>query len=60
MSLMTHNNGIANLRRLCRYTPGPTQFSHGHPVFSRDDKWVIFNSRIGTKENVAMAEVGSI
>ena len=60
MSLMTHGNGIATLRRLCRYNPGPTQFSHGHPVFSRDDKWVIFNSRIGTKENVAMAEVGSI
>lgn len=60
MALMTHGNGIANLRRLCRYNPGPTQFSHGHPVFSRDDKWVIFNSRIGTKENVAMAEVGSI
>lgn len=60
MSLMTHNNGMTNLRRLCRFQPGPTQYSHGHPVFSRDDKWVIFNSRIGTKENVAIAEVGSL
>jgi oligogalacturonide lyase len=60
MSLMTHNNGRESVRRLCRYQPGPTQFSHGHPVFSLDDKWVIFNSRLGTKENIAMAEVGSI
>lgn len=60
MSLMTHSNGVATLKRLCRYNPGPTQFSHGHPVFSRDDQWVVFNSRIGTKENVAMAEVGTV
>jgi len=60
MSLMTHNNGFAKVKRLCRYVPGPTQYSHGHPIFSHDDKWVLFNSRIGTKENVAMAEVGSI
>jgi oligogalacturonide lyase len=60
MSLMTHGNGIANVKRLCRYVPGPTQYSHGHPIFSHDDKWVLFNSRLGTKENVAMAEVGSV
>jgi oligogalacturonide lyase len=60
MSLMTHGNGDAKVRRLCRMVPGPTQYSHGHPVFSRDDKWVIFNSRIGTKENIAMAEVASV
>lgn len=60
MSLMTHGNGIANVRRLCRHTPGPTQESHGHPVFSPDDRWVLFNSRIGQKENIAMADVTSL
>jgi oligogalacturonide lyase len=60
MSLMTHGNGIAHTRRLCRHQPGPTQHSHGHPVFSPNDKWVIFNSRIGAKENIAMADVTSL
>ena len=60
MSLMTHRNGVASVRRLCGHTPGPTQYSHGHPVFSWDDKWVLFNSRIGTKENIAMADVTSL
>jgi oligogalacturonide lyase len=60
MSLMTHANGYAHLRRLCRYQPGPTQFSHGHPVFSRDDQWVLYNSRLGAKENIAMADVTSL
>jgi hypothetical protein len=60
MSLMTHGNGIAHLGRLCRHQPGPTQPSHGHPVFSPDDRWVIFNSRLGPKENIAMADVTSI
>jgi len=60
MSLMTHSNGRATVRRLCRYKPGDTQHSHGHPVFSLDDRWVLFNSRIGTRENVFMADVESI
>jgi oligogalacturonide lyase len=60
MSLMTHANGRAHVRRLCRYQPGDTQFSHGHPVFSLDDKWVLFNSRIGSRENIMMADVTSI
>jgi len=48
------------VRRLCRREPGDTQFSHGHPVFSHDDQWVIYNTRLGPKENIAMAEVTSI
>lgn len=60
MALMTHGNGLANLRRLCRYQPGPTQYSHGHPVFSPDDRWVVYNSRLGPKENICMADVTSI
>lgn len=60
MSLMTHANGVATLRRLCQHQPGPTQYSHGHPVFSRDDQWVLFNSRLGAKENIAMADVTSV
>lgn len=60
MSLMTHVNGVEQVRRLCRRQPGPTQYSHGHPVFSLDDQWVIYNSRIGSKENIAMADVTSL
>jgi len=60
MSLMTHENGSERVRRLCRREPGDTQFSHGHPVFSLDDQWVLYNSRIGPKENIAMADVTSI
>lgn len=60
MSLMKHANGLASVRRLCRRKPGETQHSHGHPVFSLDDRWVIFNSRIGDRENIFMADVESI
>jgi len=60
MSLMTHENGNEHVRRLCRREPGDTQFSHGHPVFSLDDQWVLYNSRIGPKENIAMAAVTSM
>jgi hypothetical protein len=60
MSLMTHSNGRANLRRLCRRVPGTTQHSHGHPVFSLDDRWVVYNSMIGKAHNVFMADVESL
>jgi oligogalacturonide lyase len=60
MSLMTHSNGRAHVRRLCRRVPGKTQYSHGHPVFSIDDKWVLYNSKIGDTHNVYMADVESI
>lgn len=60
MSLMTHVNGRGQVRRLCRRRIGDTQYSHGHPVFSRDDRWVLFNSRIGEKEGICMADVQSI
>ena len=60
MSLMTHENGRAHVRRLCRRVPGKTQSSHGHPVFSLDDQWVLYNSQIGETHNVYMADVTSI
>lgn len=60
MSLMRHSGGRASVKRLCRRKPGDTQHSHGHPVFSLDDRWVIFNSRIGNRENICMADVQSI
>jgi oligogalacturonide lyase len=60
MSLMRHANGRASVRRLCRRKPGETQHSHGHPAFSLDDRWVIFNSRIGERDNIFMADVDSI
>lgn len=60
ISLMTNSNGLAHVRRLCRRHPGPTEESHGHPVFSSDDRWVLFNSRIGERDNIFMADVESI
>ena len=60
MSLMTHANGLAAVRRLCRRKPANTQHSHGHPVFSLDDKWVLFNSRIGERDNIFIADVESV
>ncbi|MBC8876543.1 MAG: hypothetical protein H8E44_44510 [Planctomycetes bacterium] len=60
MSLMTHENGRAHVRRLCRRVPGSSQHSHGHPVFSLDDRWVLYNSKIGDTHNVYMADVESI
>jgi oligogalacturonide lyase len=60
MSLITHASGRAHVRRLCRRVPGKTQFSHGHPVFSLDDQWVLYNSKIGETHNVYMADVTSI
>ena len=60
MSLMTHANGRAHVRRLCRRVPGSDQHSHGHPVFSLDDRWVLYNSMIGQTHNVYMADVQSL
>ncbi|MHC4682166.1 MAG: hypothetical protein ACYTEK_26170, partial [Planctomycetota bacterium] len=60
MSLMTHANGRAHIRRLCRRVPGTTQHSHGHPIFSLDDKWVLYNSKIGDTHNICMTDVESI
>jgi oligogalacturonide lyase len=60
ISMMTHPNGRAAVRRLCRYQLGDTQHSHGHPVFSLQDRWVLFNSRIGARDNIFMAGVESI
>ncbi|HEY3939347.1 MAG TPA: oligogalacturonate lyase family protein [Bryobacteraceae bacterium] len=60
ISLMSHVNGKAQVRRLCRREPGETEESHGHPVFSLDDRWVLFNSRIGARDNIFMADVTSI
>ena len=60
MSLMTHANGRAQVRPLCRRVPGSDQHSHGHPVFSLDDCWVLYNSMIGQTHNVYMADVQSL
>jgi Tol biopolymer transport system component len=34
--------------------------SHGHPRFSPDDRWVIYNSDVEKSDNVYMADVGSV
>lgn len=40
--------------------PGSTQHSHGHPVFSLDDRWALYNSMISPAHNVYMADVHSL
>ena len=61
MSLMTHANGRAEVRRLCRHdTSWRQQIGHPHPIFSPDDRWVLFSSDAGGKCNVYMADVTSI
>jgi len=62
MALITHRGGGEEVRRLCKHgTSWKTQWSHPHAVFSRDDRWVVYNSDAGGgKCNVYMAEVGSL
>ena len=61
LSLMTHVNGRVQVRRLAWHgTSGRTQASHGHPSFSPDDRWVVYNSDVETCDNVYMADVHSI
>ncbi len=61
MSLMTHTNGRVEVRRLAWHgSSGLTQASHGHPSFSPDDRWVIYNSDAEKSDNVYMADVQSL
>jgi oligogalacturonide lyase len=61
MSLMTHVNGRVQVRRLAWHgSSGRTQASHGHPSFSLDDRWVIYNSDAEKCDNVYMADVQSL
>lgn len=61
MSLITHGNGPAAVRRLCQHNSSwKTQYSHPHPIFSPDDKWVLFNSDDQGRHNVYLAEVASL
>jgi oligogalacturonide lyase len=61
IGLMTHANGRVQVRRLAWHgTSWLTQASHGHPSFSPDDKWVIYNSDAEKADNVYMADVESV
>ena len=61
LALMTHSNGIVNIKRLAWHgTSWKTQESHPHPVFSPDDRWVIYNSDVEGKYNVYLADVQSV
>lgn len=61
LGLMTYVNGRVQERRLAWHgTSGRTQASHGHPSFSPDDRWVVYNSDVETCDNVYMADVHSI
>jgi len=61
LGLMTHVNGRVQVRRLAWHgTSGLTQNSHGHPSFSPDDRWVIYNSDVEKADNVYIADVQSI
>lgn len=61
VGLMTHANGRVQVRRLAWHgTSWLTQASHGHPSFSPDDRWVIYNSDAEKADNVYMADVQSL
>jgi oligogalacturonide lyase len=61
VGLMTHANGRVQVRRLAWHgTSWLTQASHGHPSFSPDDRWVIYNSDAEKSDNVYMADVQSL
>lgn len=61
VGLMTHANGRVEVRRLAWHgTSALTQASHGHPSFSPDDRWVIYNSDAEKCDNVYMADVQSL
>ncbi|MFP3903462.1 MAG: oligogalacturonate lyase family protein [Armatimonadota bacterium] len=58
MGLITHEEGVCHVRRLCRHdTSWETQMSHPHPIFSPDDRWVLFTSDRRGKCDMYMAEV---
>jgi len=61
LGLMTHVNGRVQLRRLAWHgTSWRTQASHGHPSFSPDDRWVVYNSDAEKCDNVYMADTQSV
>jgi oligogalacturonide lyase len=61
IGLMTHVNGRVQVRRLAWHgTSWLTQASHGHPSFSPDDRWVVYNSDVEKADNVYMADVESL
>jgi len=61
LGLMTHANGRVQVRRLARHgTSWRTQESHGHPSFSPDDRWVVYNSDAEKCHNVYLADVHSL
>ena len=61
LGLMTHGNGVVNIKRLAYHgSSWLTQESHPHPVFSPDDRYVMYNSDIEKRYNVYLADVTSI
>jgi oligogalacturonide lyase len=61
LGLMTHANGRVQVRRLAWHgTSWLTQNSHGHPSFSPDDRWVVYNSDVEKSDNVYVADVQSL
>jgi oligogalacturonide lyase len=61
LALMTHGNGVVNMKRLAYHgSSWTTQESHPHPVFSPDDRYVMYNSDVAGKYNVYLADVSSI
>lgn len=58
MGLITHEEGRCKVSRLCRHdTSWKTQISHPHPIYSPDDRCVLFTSDTGGTCNVYEAQV---
>lgn len=61
MALIRHSNGRGEVTRLCRHdTSWERQISHPHPIFSPDDRWVLYASDAGGACNVYMADVTGV
>ena len=57
MSLIRHIDGRAELRPFCRHDGDfSVQLGHPHPIFSPDDRYILFSSNSGGKCGVYLAE----
>ncbi|SFL58433.1 Oligogalacturonate lyase [Paenibacillus sp. 1_12] len=58
IALLKYEGESVQVGLLCKHeTSWRTQVSHPHPIFTRDDQYVIFSSDRGGKANVYMARV---
>lgn len=58
MALHTPDGNRLRTEKLCRHnTSGKTQLSHAHPIFSPDDKKVLYSSDVGGTNSPYLVDV---